>query len=571
MTVNISQMIEYASDLPELQAVLLRLSVAGILITTSRESNISDFLRSRQEIYRHVEGRYPMYFANTAPVEQFSIAHANTFSMTRTLRRDIMDVSANELILLGKRARGEDLADFAKNVELLQNVLMRHTDVAVTKANLALFADKTKLGPGVLDSAGRVVSALYMEHYANNHLAATCTGLREVGYVDDLTLFPHYDIPVLKGVIYALNWESVRAAEGDRLGASMCSLYAGTEHREFVGSLHAFLHACFVSVQTRSNLKEVGHEAESAVRAKVLNFAADSLRDADRRTIPQDLKAFYASAVEVIAAAAYGQSLRDPIFKAAWEENMPPKKKVRLLVVTATDTEDEAVQEAIKTAGFRRSGMVAAGNGYGELYIRGSTRELVHVRSSAGSVGASGSELVTAEAIAAAGVQMVMAVGICFGLRDDKHALGDVLVSEKVADYEMVRLGQAEVRERGTRFDAGTKLLSATRIIRRQQANDEFAVHHGLLLSGAKLVDNPDFRKELKKRFPDAIGGEMEATGVMAAAHRSRVEGIVIKAVCDWATGKTDDVQEVAAANAAGFAIKVAEAVFDAELTRLGD
>jgi nucleoside phosphorylase len=163
---------------------------------------------------------------------------------------------------------------------------------------------------------------------------------------------------------------------------------------------------------------------------------------------------------------------------------------------------------------------------------------------------------------------MVMAVGICFGMLDDKHSLTDVLVSESIADYEMVRQGSLETRERGVRQPAGSRLLAASRIARRMHDSGEFAVHHGLILSGQKLVDSSEFRNELKKRFPDAIGGEMEGAGIVAAATRGKAEWLVVKAVCDWGTGKDDKAQVKAAANAAEFAMKVIEFVLDAEANK---
>lgn len=63
-------------------------------------------------------------------------------------------------------------------------------------------------------------------------------------------------------------------------------------------------------------------------------------------------------------------------------------------------------------------------------------------------------------------------------------------------------------------------------------------VRMGELLSAEKLVDNAAYRNELRIRFPDAIGGEMEANGVAAACDRNRIEWLVAKAICDWGDGK---------------------------------
>lgn len=568
MTVNISQMIEYSGDSVELQAALLKLATSRILITTSREPNISDFISSRQTLYRNVSSRYPMYFDDASPLEGFEIAHANSFSMTRLLKRNIFEHSNTQLTLIGKRARDEDLNAFSLNIDALQEIAFKQEDEAITKANFARLSVGTSLSQKGLDSVGRVFSALYFEHYAQRSFAATCTGLIGAGYLDDLTFFPHYDVPILKSAMHALDWASVRA-NSPNLDDEIIGRYGGAEHRHFVETLHAFVNASFVALKMRSNNFRLDHESEPAVRAQLVNLISAALRGVDRRHLPQNLMSFYVIGAETIATAASREALINSHFKMAWEENMPPKQKVRLLLLTATDTEDDAVDDALKTAGFRSSGAVKIGEGYGELYRRGSNKEIVRVRSSAGSTGSSGSELVTSDAIVNSGATMVISAGICFGLRRDKHTICDVLVSDMVADYETVRLSPAETLERGTRQPAGSKLLSAVRIARRQQDTPDFDVHTGLVLSGQKLVDSEEFRDELRKRFPDAIGGEMEGVGISAAAARAKVEWIVIKAICDWGVGKKKKDQPRAAANAASFAVKVIELVLDAETNRL--
>lgn len=55
----------------------------------------------------------------------------------------------------------------------------------------------------------------------------------------------------------------------------------------------------------------------------------------------------------------------------------------------------------------------------------------------------------------------------------------------------------------------------------------------GRILSGEKLVDNPEFKQTLFERFPAAIGREMKGAGVAAAAERKRREWIVVEPICD--------------------------------------
>jgi len=84
------------------------------------------------------------------------------------------------------------------------------------------------------------------------------------------------------------------------------------------------------------------------------------------------------------------------------------------------------------------------------------------------------------------------------------------------------------------------------------------------LLSGAKLIDDIDYRDQLLKLEPEAIGGEMEGEGLYVACHESKTDWIVIKAICDWADGnktnpKKKEHQALAANNAAIFMLSVLE------------
>ena len=63
------------------------------------------------------------------------------------------------------------------------------------------------------------------------------------------------------------------------------------------------------------------------------------------------------------------------------------------------------------------------------------------------------------------------------------------------------------------------------------------------------------YRDQLKAAHPDAIGGEMEGSGIYAAAMRGKIDWALVKGICDWGHGKSDEYQHVAAQNAASFVL----------------
>lgn len=170
--------------------------------------------------------------------------------------------------------------------------------------------------------------------------------------------------------------------------------------------------------------------------------------------------------------------------------------------------------------------------------------------SDAGSVGRSGAVLTLYDAVARLRPSFALAVGIAFGRDATTQRIGDVLISTLVIPYENERVQAAGSIPRAPHPEAGMVLLNRLRTL---ESEDVLTVkmRFGPLLSGEKLVDDSAFKADLLAKHPTAIGGEMEAAGIYAAAARSRLEWVVIKSICDWGDGsKSDDHQKTAAENA---------------------
>jgi len=145
----------------------------------------------------------------------------------------------------------------------------------------------------------------------------------------------------------------------------------------------------------------------------------------------------------------------------------------------------------------------------------------------------------------------VISVGICFGLQETKQALGDVVISEMIHDYERQRVSKVRPEDRGATRESGPQLLS------RARANmvlwTKAPLHFGTIISGEKLVDDADFRNKLLQLQPTPIAGDMEAWGLSAVCHEAQKQFIMIKGICDWGMKKEKDYQEIAARNACNF------------------
>lgn len=241
--------------------------------------------------------------------------------------------------------------------------------------------------------------------------------------------------------------------------------------------------------------------------------------------------------------------------------------KIRFLLVTANENETHAL---ISDPAFKCEEMRSSDPRDATFYNVGTYGEydIVHFElPDQGSVGADSSQLAINTAINEFKPDAVILVGIAFGKDNDtdqnrSQEIGTVLVSEKVADYESGKVKEKQLQSDGAIPESGRQLLSAFKhyantweySIDDKRVNCEF----GLLLSGDKVVDDPDFKKALFERYPRAIGGEMEGRGAYAVCRRNGIEEwIIVKAICDWGDGnKSVDKQHrqvVAAQSAVAF------------------
>ena len=234
--------------------------------------------------------------------------------------------------------------------------------------------------------------------------------------------------------------------------------------------------------------------------------------------------------------------------------NIATVQRAELLLVTATEVESEAVLAVLKAPGESIQPQFLGPGTYYRGVFAGHTSVLT--RCEPGSVGREAATLVIDEAIRLFRPRAVLMVGIAFGADKHKQRLGDVIVAKMISPYEKQRIetsasGEVAIKLRGPRAEAGLVLSNRFRELSQTWSLDGAAVHQGIMLSGEKLVDNPDFKKQLLVLEPEAKGGEMEGAGLYSAATRRKVEWILVKAICDWGDGKKkDDYQKLAARNA---------------------
>ena len=236
-----------------------------------------------------------------------------------------------------------------------------------------------------------------------------------------------------------------------------------------------------------------------------------------------------------------------------------------VLIVTVTQTEGQAMMAAFLGATGQKSIPLLIGERtYRDLGTVGGARVWMAI-SEMGSGGVGGSQETVRLALASLKPASVIMVGIAFGVDKKKQAMGRVLVAQQLLPYELQRVGNKETLSRGDKAHASPRLLNWL-----TQANldwDDAAgkAKFGLILAGAKLIDNRAFRDQVIALAPEAIGGEMEGEGLYVACHNAKTDWILVKAICDWADcnkGRNKDAnQKLAASNAARFVVHALQTI----------
>ncbi len=528
---------------------LNRLKKAGILRPICTQVSFNEFILTRRELYAHDKVRYQCYYSDP-PDELLQIQPVipKRSSTTAFLLDHILDTETvngyNSLIAYGALpgASERDLFSF------VEERLRERGDEAVS---FSMFSQQlAKHGdPRAGQALRRWISELYTHHYLKWIGADITTGIRGLEYFDGMAnSFPLLDMPVLEKLLSLCGfdqllqsntlqsewWErfivtrglqpQVLAADSLLQVVAAIVLRAPAVHKQSPFALRRYV----VGVLSRLPAFRLPDEPIDEQLMQLASYLRSILIELDSSYVPDVGRMLMAKRSEV------GDG--------------------RVLLLTATEVETDAVEEVIAE---RKLVPIQAGSlTVGQVGNIG-PNHVFCAQSEMGSGGIGGSQMVVSELIRELKPSSVIAVGIAFGLRQDRQKLGHVLVSKQLRCYEAARVGvrsgttrSLDIRLRGDRVTAPARMTSTARSAAR--VCDGISCHFGLLMSGEKLVDHPDLNEMLRKLEPEAIGGEMEGAGIYTSASTGKTDWIIVKGICDWGDGsKKSAYQRIAARKAA--------------------
>lgn len=244
-----------------------------------------------------------------------------------------------------------------------------------------------------------------------------------------------------------------------------------------------------------------------------------------------------------------------------------PPQQAEVLLITVTPGETRAVFDALQAQTGRQPIPRYQGDKtYYDLGAIGGARVWL-VRSQMGATTPGGAFATAYTAIATVRPSAIIMVGIAFGIDQAKQQIGDVLVAKQLFSYEPQRVGTLPGSEEEVVIPRGDRATTSTRLLDRCEdgalswPGNQARVQFGLILSGEKLIDHAPTVAKLRAQEREAIGGEMEGSGLYVAATQHKIDWILIKAICDWADGRKGEDKEarqaLAAHNAASFVLHV--------------
>ena len=503
---------ESAPLFPKTVDFLSRLEGLNYARYLSHCASESEFFVSRGVLYREDKERYPMYFG-----ERASLWGKNPL----VLPDSTTDIIAKGL--LEKSLHRSTSDPLYEKREKVASMIMNSNGNAMTK-NLFRPLIQTDIERFTISTD---ISFLYTKRYLDALHGTILHGIPNLMRYSSLCedTFPDYDYQiynlVLPHILYGscqMNMSVDKAVEVVSITRRNDSLYPLLLNR---------LKALIRGLASLSLSKSM-----SFIRENVLNHLRSLI-------IAEPPKSFSLE-------ESFARLLR---LENACKKNYPniiddmPQTETILLVV-ATQTELKRLLD------FYSCHEAHIKIGYHTYWLAGVVkgRSIYIVKTQMSSRGQSGAILTIEDAIQDLSPKYIIMVGIAFGLKEDKEELTDVLVSQSIQDYELVRVGESEIRNRGDKIPASITLVDSFEAA--AASFKDAGVHIGMVLTGDKLVDNEDFTKRLKETFPDAIGGEMEGEGLISSGFRNNTDWILVKGICDWGHDKDDQYQERAALNA---------------------
>ncbi|WP_165663732.1 5'-methylthioadenosine/S-adenosylhomocysteine nucleosidase family protein [Mycobacteroides abscessus] len=479
-------------------------------------ASAEEFLHSRRQLFGFDRRRFPAYFRKYSKSEQadlFTPTIVKTSGSTEFLAEYLLDRDA----LIPHIHAGAQAA-YDVTASVVAEALEKRDDRAII---YALFREQAEqvgdLSPYVSGGIRRSISAAYGLNMVRSMGGTILTGLEKFSYYDKILVDGAPALPaapLLALIQFSSNNLFNRISAGD--------ISAWRQAVEFLIGPNGDLPALCLW-ETYEQIADTSQYSDFGAREVLCSEVRRACRIIPQRS---DWRTNILALVDALQR----------------KNKKPAEKKDRRMRILITYANEREYLGILDSMDIDPGGIGEPIFGDAVAYDRLPPRngvELFLVQTETGSVGAGSSQATIHDAIDKIRPDLVAAIGVGFGLIDGDDIGGTVLIATHMREYERVRVGTnknggLDLRERGEYRKVDPIELQRLRLVARR-SGVKYEV--GEIVSGEKLVDWDPLRKLLKKRFPDAVGGDMELAGIVAACSRKHVTWLFLKAISDKGDG----------------------------------
>ena len=188
---------------------------------------------------------------------------------------------------------------------------------------------------------------------------------------------------------------------------------------------------------------------------------------------------------------------------------------VDVLLLTTDDVEFRAAYKILRNPRAADEGTNLGPVYFGEI----GRNKVVLLKSFEVALGVAGTQATCSDAIQKLKPKVIVGLGVCFGMKNEKHDLGDVLVSSQIGFYEPSHVNaDGSINTLGPTIECNprlSRLFDGGKVGWVGPAEKKLVpkVHVGQVLTGPQDISNKRSKEELRNRFPEAFGGEKDGEG----------------------------------------------------------
>ena len=534
-------------DFPKTRNMILKLLKSCLLHPVSSFYTVDELIAFNQDIYREEIERYNMYFGKIPhQLQKYQPEIIKTESTTLKLERDL-----NNWIATGKSdlfIQRQDKILLSQGGEQIKQALERRDNKAIT---LSLF-DNIDLSVYNRKQLARNLSLMHIYTYMYYINGDIITGINGSQFFDRLSRsFPLYD--------YVINCCIAKICDNRVFSTNNINLLIDKEYEsirikitfiEEVRKMVRALYRCLPNVIEQQNIRNAicNRIKMAAIKMPALNGEVSWNYLLSR----------------IIALDACLKENNFDYFERRKEEDKVIKS---MLICTATDKETDVVLQKANDYGLSIDVQKHEGAYLYHLGILGNL-DLFLTQTEMGTerMGSARDKIRDLSRILRP--EYIVSTGICYGLKPQSaeakegNNIGDIVIANQLQMYETAKVmdvgNEVQYIPRGDKAAVSTELLDAFRTASHLY-NKDITISFGLLLTGNLLVNSRQVVLELKKNFPEALNGDMEAGGIYSACHDRGIKWIAVKSISDWGYDKTDEHQNLARKNLYNFLFYVLE------------